>query len=200
MLSLADGSDVGARCAIHPRSAAWSGCGRRSVGSHCPGPAISTIGSRPMARSGASSRTLRWGCRRWPGRIRSASSAWPSRARPSHRHCRDLLSDLLADPLRDPLAPPPLGVRVTHSEDLGGLPLDPVIRAAVRAAADALAAAGWLVEEATPPLDGVDDCFETIRAWMFAADPGGRLGVDPHRVKATVQQEIADGEQLTGRI
>lgn len=93
---------------------------------------------------------------------------------------------------------PPSGVRVAYSEDLGGLPMDPAVRAAVRAAADALAAAGWLVEEATPDLDGVDDCFETIRAWMFAADPGGRLGDDRHRVKATVQQEIADGERLTG--
>jgi amidase len=33
---------------------------------------------------------------------------------------------------------------------------------------------------------------------MFAADPGLRLGADHHRVKATVQQEIADGERLTG--
>jgi amidase len=87
---------------------------------------------------------------------------------------------------------------VAYSETLGGLPLEPAVRAAVRAAADRLADAGWIVQEATPPLDGVDECFETIRAWMFAADPGARLGADRGRVKATVQQEIADGERLSG--
>jgi amidase len=101
-------------------------------------------------------------------------------------------------PPLSPSSEPARSVRVAYSEDLGGLPLEPAVRAAVRAAADALASAGWLVEEATPPLGGVDDCFERIRAWMFAADPGGRLGADRHRVKATVQQEIADGERLTG--
>jgi amidase len=104
---------------------------------------------------------------------------------------------------------PPLGlpaataegrpIRVAVSDDLGGLPLEPAVRHAVRAAADRLADAGWQVEDATPPLDGVDDCFETIRGWMYAADPGGRLTPENRlRVKATVRQEIEDGERVTG--
>lgn len=97
-------------------------------------------------------------------------------------------------PAWDVAARPP---RVAVSEDLGGLPLEPEVREAVRRAADRLADAGWQVEAATPPLDGVDACFETIRAWTFAHDVGDLVPRDQRgRVKATVRQEIEDGEQL----
>jgi amidase len=89
-------------------------------------------------------------------------------------------------------------VRVAVSEDLGGLPLEPAVRDAVRRTADQLADAGWQVTADCPELDGVDACFETIRAWMFATDPSRALDRDARsRVKATVGEEIADGERLT---
>lgn len=85
-------------------------------------------------------------------------------------------------------------LRVALSADLGGLPVDPAVRVAVRAAADTLAVLGWEVEEADPPLDGADECFAALRAFMYASDLGRRLGPDDvARLKATVQLEIREG-------
>ncbi len=85
-------------------------------------------------------------------------------------------------------------LRVALSLDLGGLPVDPAVRLAVRAAADTLAVLGWEVEEADPPLDGADECFAALRAFMYASDLGRRLGPDDvGRLKETVQLEIREG-------
>ncbi len=85
-------------------------------------------------------------------------------------------------------------LRVALSLDLGGLPVDPVVRLAVRTAADTLAVLGWDVEEADPPLDGADECFAALRAFMYAGDLGRRLGPDDvRRLKETVQLEIREG-------
>jgi amidase len=85
-------------------------------------------------------------------------------------------------------------LRVALSPDLGGLPVDPAVRLAVRAAADTLAVLGWDVEEADPPVDGVDETFAALRAFMYASDLGRRLGPDDvRRLKGTVQLEIREG-------
>ena len=85
-------------------------------------------------------------------------------------------------------------LRVALSHDLGGLPVDPAVRLAVRAAADTLAVLGWEVEEADPPVDGVDETFAALRAFMYASDLGRRLGPDDvGRLKQTVQLEIREG-------
>ena len=85
-------------------------------------------------------------------------------------------------------------LRVAFSPDVEGLPVDPQVRAGIRDAANRLAAAGWDVEEAALPLDGVDTCFAALRAFMYACDLGRTLSPEQlARVKATVQLEVREG-------
>src|SRR5262245_27490562 len=60
------------------------------------------------------------------------------------------------------------GLRVALSPDLGGLlTLDTEVRRVVTEAGTALAAAGARVENDHPDLAEADDCFRTLRAWLF---------------------------------
>ena len=84
--------------------------------------------------------------------------------------------------------------RVAFSPDLGDLPVDPDIRTTTGRAVDALADAGWEVEEACPDLTGADQCFEDLRA-LFQTFNMAAL-VDDERVKATARYEIRLGLSL----
>ncbi|MBT5905622.1 MAG: amidase, partial [Acidimicrobiaceae bacterium] len=84
--------------------------------------------------------------------------------------------------------------RVAFSPDLGDLPVDPDIRTATARAVEALADAGWEVEEACPDLTGADRCFEDLRA-LFQTFHMAPL-VDDERVKATARYEIRLGLSL----
>jgi amidase len=93
-----------------------------------------------------------------------------------------------------PIRPLDRAPRVAFSPDVSGLPVDAAVRAGLQDAANRLAAAGWDVEEAVLPLDGVDSCFAALRAFMYACDLGRRLDPDQlARVKATVQLEVREG-------
>ena len=84
--------------------------------------------------------------------------------------------------------------RVAFSPDLGDLPVDPDIRTTTDRAVDALADAGWEVEEACPDLTGADQCFEDLRG-LFQTFNMAAL-VDDERVKATARYEIRLGLSL----
>jgi len=93
--------------------------------------------------------------------------------------------------------------RVAFSPDLGDLPVDPDIRATTGRAVDALADAGWEVEEACPDLTGADQCFEDLRA-LFQTFHMAAL-VDDERVKATARYEIRlglsiDADRVAGAV
>jgi len=89
--------------------------------------------------------------------------------------------------------------RVAFSPNLGDLPVDPDIRTTTDRAVDALADAGWEVEEACPDLTGADQCFEDLRG-LFQTFNMAAL-VDDERVKATARYEIRLGLSLdAGRI
>ncbi|MEO1061059.1 MAG: amidase family protein [Actinomycetota bacterium] len=89
--------------------------------------------------------------------------------------------------------------RITLSPDLGGLPVDPEVRAVVHAVADAAADLGWTVVESDPPLSGADESFEVLRAWEYWAHLGPVLGDRLGEVKATVRQEVERGASITGQ-
>jgi amidase len=57
------------------------------------------------------------------------------------------------------------GVRVAWSLDLGGLPLDPRVRAVLEAQRKTFEQLGCIVEEACPDLSGADEVFLTTRRW-----------------------------------
>jgi amidase len=60
------------------------------------------------------------------------------------------------------------GVRVAWCPDLGGLPLDPRVRAALDSQRHVFADLGCIVEEAAPDLSGADEIFLTLRACLAA--------------------------------
>ena len=77
-----------------------------------------------------------------------------------------------------------------------GLPIEPEVVAAVRAAADTLAGAGVLVEEASPDFGGVGQAFQTLRAVDFAAGMSSLLKQHRDRLKPDVIWNIEKGLAL----
>ena len=107
---------------------------------------------------------------------------------PMARHVRDLrlVYELAAGPdARDPSSvpaplagpPPPTPVRVAVVSDPGGLGVDPIVAQGVRAAADALADAGYDVVDAQPPkLAEAFDAWSAAVLWDVAVM---RTQIDP---------------------
>ena len=90
------------------------------------------------------------------------------------------------------------GTRVAWCPDLGGLPLDPRVRAILDAQRQTFEALGCNVEEACPDLSDADRIFLTIRAWRNGAVLGPLLGAHRERLKPEAIGEIERGLALTG--
>jgi amidase len=60
------------------------------------------------------------------------------------------------------------GLRIAWCPDLGGLPLDARVRAAIEAQRPTFESLGCVVEEAAPDLRGADVVFTTLRAFSLA--------------------------------
>ena len=90
------------------------------------------------------------------------------------------------------------GVRVAWSRDLGGLPVDPRVTAALAHAPAVLRDLGCVVETAEPDLAEADEVFQVLRAQSFAAGfasaPDEALDV----VKDSVRWNVEKGRALTG--
>ncbi|MEZ5340701.1 MAG: amidase family protein [Acidimicrobiales bacterium] len=119
-----------------------------------------------------------------------------------------LLMKVIAQPdVRDPATHPidlpdqlprldrPL--RVAFSPGMGGLPVEADVAGVVAAAVEGFADLGWSVEEAEPDFTGADECFESIRSWLFASGPGVGLGERITTVKETVQDEVRRGMAMS---
>jgi amidase len=79
-----------------------------------------------------------------------------------------------------------------------GLPIEPGVKALIRAAADKLAAAGFAVEEASPDFGGVGEAFQTLRAVDYAASMRPLLNQHRDKLKAEVIWNAEKGLALTG--
>ncbi|HVZ00865.1 MAG TPA: amidase family protein [Dongiaceae bacterium] len=79
-----------------------------------------------------------------------------------------------------------------------GLPIEPEVIAACRAAADRLAGAGIAVEEASPDFGGVGDAFQTLRAADYAAGTATLLKNHRDKLKPEVIWNTEKGLALTG--
>lgn len=182
MLPIADGSDVGGSL--------------RNPASYC-----NVIGLRPSA-----------------GRVPSypTAMAWATLGvdGPMARTAGDvaLLLSAMAGP--DPRAPlsiaepgaifaRPLdrdfrGVRVAWGHDLGGLPIDPRVTAALAPGRAALAALGCAVDDAEPDFSDADAVFKILRAWAFESGRGADLAAHRALIKDTVIWNIEQGQRLSG--
>lgn len=89
------------------------------------------------------------------------------------------------------------GTRVAWCPDLGGLPLDPRVRAVLDRQRKTFEALGCAVEEACPDLTGADWIFLTLRRWRTAATLGPLLS-DRDRLKPEAVGEIEAGLKVTG--
>ena len=90
------------------------------------------------------------------------------------------------------------GARVAWSRDLGGLPVDPRVTAAIDGRRRVFEDLGCVVEDAEPDFSGADEAFKVLRAWRFELAYGHLL--DEHRaaMKDTVVWNIEEGRRLGG--
>jgi amidase len=90
------------------------------------------------------------------------------------------------------------GVRVAWFKDLGGVPFDPRVRAAVDAHRKTFESLGCIVEQAEPDFAPAEVAFRVLRAWNTANLYGERFRAHPDAFKDTLKGEIEEGLRLTG--
>ena len=108
---------------------------------------------------------------------------------------RDPLSRPLSLP--DEVTAPDRPLRVAWSPTLGGLPVEDDIAGVLAAFVAEAENLGWSVTEDELDFAGADECFITLRAFMFANGVGRGLGDRVDEVKATVRDEIERGRALS---
>ncbi len=181
MLPLADGSDLGGSLR---NPAAWSGVlGLRPTPGVVPRWPVATpwlpfAVEGPMARTAGDLALLL-------GVLAGGDPRDPLAQRAAQL---DLASPLEAD-LR--------GRRVAWSPAVGGLPIEPAVRAALAAALPLLGEIGLDVSTDEPDFAGADEVFETWRAFMSATGLGEEYDARGDEMKGTVSAEVERGRALT---
>ncbi|MEO5824046.1 MAG: amidase family protein, partial [Vicinamibacteraceae bacterium] len=97
-----------------------------------------------------------------------------------------------------PLDGLPKGARVAWWTGLGGLPVEPAIRAAVDANRRVFTDLGCVVEDAEPDFAGAAEAFLTLRCVGNYATYAPLVRERPDWVKDTIRFEVAQAERLTG--
>ena len=90
------------------------------------------------------------------------------------------------------------GTRVAWSRNLGGLPVDRRVTAAIDAGRHVFESLGCVVEDEEPDLADADEIFKTLRAWSFELGYGDLLDEHRTRMKDTVIWNIEEGRKLGG--
>ena len=91
------------------------------------------------------------------------------------------------------------GVRVAWSRDLGGLPVDRRVTAALEGQRKTLEHLGCVVEDDQPDFSDAREIFQTWRAVAFAAKYGPLLAQHRARMKDTVVWNIEQASRLSAR-
>lgn len=98
-----------------------------------------------------------------------------------------------------PLARDFKGMRIAWSRDLGGMPVDPQVTAAIEAQLHVFDTLGCQVEACEPDFTDADEVFKVLRAWHFALARGELLATQREHLKDTVVWNIEEGLKLTGQ-
>lgn len=88
-------------------------------------------------------------------------------------------------------------VSIAWCPDLGGLPLDSQVRAALQGQRQTFAGLGCVVEDAVPDLSGADEVFLTLRAWHYWHTLGALLDQHRDKMKPEAVWQIEQGRKLT---
>ncbi|KAA9108038.1 amidase family protein [Microbacterium rhizomatis] len=89
------------------------------------------------------------------------------------------------------------GARIAYSADLGGLPLDPEVRAATEAAARLAADLGAEIVPIDLDLSEADLVFETFRSLEFLDGHGREIAEYPDLVKQTLKDDVSWAQTFT---
>ena len=90
------------------------------------------------------------------------------------------------------------GVKIAWSRDLGGLPVDPRVTAALEAQRHVFEELGCTVEETEPDFRDADEIFKVWRAWRFEIGFGELIDEHREQIKETVIWNAEAGRRLTG--
>ncbi len=90
------------------------------------------------------------------------------------------------------------GTRIAWSRDLGGLPVDPRVTAAIDAQRGAFESLGCIVEDAEPDFTDTDAIFKAWRHYARAMGQTQLLAEHRDRMKDTVIWDIEQGQKQTG--
>lgn len=88
-------------------------------------------------------------------------------------------------------------VRVAWFKDMGGLPFDSRIRAAVNAQRKVFEDLGCVVEEGEPDFSGAAEAYDILRAWGYASGYAELVKNHRDQVKDTILWEVERGLKLS---
>ena len=88
------------------------------------------------------------------------------------------------------------GRRVAWSRDLGGLPVDPAVTAALEGARPVLSELGCAVIPAEPDLEDADEAFHVLRALGFVRSLSAEVRANRDAVKETIVWNVEEGLAL----
>lgn len=98
---------------------------------------------------------------------------------------------------RQPLARDFRGTKIAWSRDLGGLPVDARVTAAIDAQRPAFADLGCEIVDADPNFAGADEAFKAWRAWAFALKYEPLLKNHRDQIKDTVIWNAEEGMKMS---
>jgi amidase len=99
---------------------------------------------------------------------------------------------------QQPLARDFSGARIAWSRNLGGLPVDARVTAAIEARKATFVSLGCAVEDAEPDFKDIDRVFKIWRGWSRQAESGELLKRHRGRMKETFVWDVEQGAKLTG--
>jgi amidase len=88
--------------------------------------------------------------------------------------------------------------RIAWSHDLGSLPVEPQVTAAIEKQRHVFEGLGCLLEKCEPDLTDADEIFKVWRAWIFELHFSEFLDTHRSQMKDTVIWNIQEGKKLSG--
>lgn len=180
MLPIADGSDLGGSLR-NPASFCNVVGLRPSPGRVAKGPAL--LGWSPLAVEGPMART-----------VADVAFFLSAIAGPDPRSPISLNEP--GSRFADPLERDWRGVRIGWWKDLGGIPVEPRVRALVDAQVRVFESMGAIIEQDEPDFSGAEETFKCLRAWLFSTQADELRG-QRHLVKETILWELDRGDSFT---